>query len=947
MISRPVYCQRFVGRRRHLDFLVERGCAASDRKGSMVLVEGDAGSGKSRLVAEFCNELAARGLRHAVGSCLQYAKSPFGPLIDALRLLHLDDSTALECSAHLRPTLGRLFPELGEPAPPLSSADDTDKLRQFNALANVLDRLGDKRPTTMVIEDLHWADAATMDFLKHMARLVGTSCLCIVATYRGDELKRGHAFRSVLGKIEREPFVWRIELEPLSDEAMQILIASAVDDRDLIAPETAQAIARRAEGNPLFAEELLKSAIGNPERASGVRDLPRSLREAVLERLDQLEKSDKAILIQASVLGSRFSPDFLSRTVGRRVEDVLPTLKRAIDQQLIVENAADGSFAFRHAVTRDAVYSELLAVEARSLHASVAAAIETSPGAEHRTLELAYQWWAAGDQAKTLRYNEAAGDAADRVCAFRDAVVYFERALESGSVADPRHGHLWRKLAWAMYRCGMGARALSAFESAIGCFLTSGMIEAAAETQISLAHLYWTLADMGGHLEATNHALELIGERHDSPVWFAANVQMAWANTITRCDTLKAQEYIKNAESFVGDAAVWDRVKLAECRAFVSILNGKPLEAFAELSEGAALTVATGDVANAVRCWGNFGLVAARCGEKRVALDAFAEAVQLIDRERPGGWPVPWVLTLYAYAQYLYGNLAEAAALIDRVLSTVMDVPSLDVLVAWAAIPIGLRLGNRALVERCADEELIEYAFRSGSTLIGDIASAYAEFYVATGRPDSARSLLRRALATLTARPNPGDYDAMFLMIAEHGDEADVVRARALLRETEAATKVRSLPASSALFEARAARRRGDVDRATKCAAEAAGLFEALEWPLYQAQALEITGRIEDALVLYRRAGALADAHRVEEALTPPGRRGRHKGILSAREEEVAELIMAGKSNRTIAEQLVLSERTIESHVSSIFSKLQIASRRDLADGLKRSGATRTKDGRA
>jgi DNA-binding CsgD family transcriptional regulator len=598
-------------------------------------------------------------------------------------------------------------------------------------------------------------------------------------------------------------------------------------------------------------------------------------------------------------------------------------------------------------VTRDAVYSELLAVEARSLHASVAAAIETSPGAEHRILELAYHWWAAGDQPKTLRYNEAAGDAADDVCAFRDAVVYFERALESGPVTDPRHGHLWRKLAWAMYRCGMGARALNAFESAIGCFLTSGMIEAAAETQISLAHLYWTLADMGGHLEATSRALELIGDRRDSPVWFAANVQMALANTLARCDTAKALEYIEKAESFLGDASVWDRVKLSECRAFVYILNGKPADGFAELSEGAGLTIAAGDIANAVRCWGNFGLVAARCGEKSVALDAFAEAVQLIDRERPGGWPVPWVLTLYAYAQYLYGNLADAAALIDRALSAVMDVPSLDVLVAWAAIPIGLRLGNRALVVRCADEELIEYAFRSGSTLIGDVASAYAEFYVATDRPDQARSLLRRALGTLTAHPNPGDYDAMFLMIAEHGDEAEIARARSLLRETKEATKVRSMPACFALFEARAARRRGDVDQAAERAAEAAELFSALEWPLHRAQALEIAGRPEDALELYQAAGARADAQRIEEALTAGNRRTRNKGLLSAREEEVAELIMAGKSNRTIAEQLVLSERTIESHVSSIFSKLQIASRRELADGLKRSGATRTKDGRS
>lgn len=927
-----------VGRRVQLDFLIEHSRAVAQRHGSLVFVGGDSGSGKTRLLSELCAKLDDQALRQVEGRCFEYAQAPFGPIIAAIRTLFQDDPDLVPGSLAARTILSRLIPELSDAPPVAPTLDASEKLHHFEVLASVLRRAAEKKPTILIIEDLHWADAATTELLEHIARAVKAMALCIIASYRGEGLPRGHPLRVLLARVEREPAFWRLELGPLNDDEMQTFIAETLGDRASITPEMALAIRTKSEGSPLFAEELLRSALGSPKR-NAIADLPRSLREAVLEQLNQLSDLDRRLLISASAIGRRFSADFLARIVDLPVAQVLPGLKRALDLQLIAQ-VDDGAMEFRHALTREAVYSELLEAEARPLHATIARAIEASPMAAQSVTELAYQWWSARDPAKAGAYNERAGDEAEAVHASQDATISFERALEAIAQDDPRRAAVQRKLAAALYRSGLGARAQVAYEACIEAFLRDGSLEEAAPALVDLARLHWTVGNAGGHLDATRRALEIIGERDANPAWFAARVEMAWAQAQRGGDPDEALRLLAQAATRKVNAPLRDQIKFHECRSLVHILRASTREALADAEDASTLALGAKDVASAVRCWGNVGMLAAQCGEQSVSNGAFARAVELIDRERPFGWPAPWALALHAYAQFLYGQLPEAEATIERALSAILDVPSLDAIVAWVALPLGLRRENHALVERCADEELVEFAFRSGSTLIGGVASAFAEYYLAHDRTADANALLARALETLRAHPTPGDYDATLVMIAQHCDRDRVARVRALIDQMATTTHVRSAPAYAALIAAWEAKRFGDEDEAINLGLKAASAFETLGWPMYQAQALEVAGRPSDAALIFRAMGDRANLRRLEEIVTPPNRRGRRKEELSAREQEIAQLVIASKSNREIADVLVVSERTVESHISSILRKMQITSRRQLVDRLKASSTS-------
>lgn len=936
MISSPVHCRSMIGRHRQLEFLTERALAAVQGRGSLVFVEGDAGSGKTRLVTEFCAGLPSGEIRFVVGACLEYVKEPFAPFTASARTFLNEDPSLTPSSGFDRALLSRLIPELSN-EPVTQAADDSDKLRQFEALLGVFKRAAAAKPTIVVLEDLHWADAATNEFLQHIARTIEGVPLVLVATYRGDELARGHPLRSIIARLERQLAVWRIELAPLDDKEMERFIAQALPGRDTLSPEIANAIRRNADGNPLFAEELLRNALALGKRLHS-RDLPRSLREAVAGRLGQLSQPERSILVSAAAVGRRFTPDLVARVARMPIEQVSTAMRRAIDLQLIGPEDESGALEFRHALTREAVYLELLSAEARPLHSTIAQTLEEMPDAANRVSELAYQWWAADDKAKAALYNERAGDAAETVYASQDAAIYFERALESIAADDTARGNLSRKLAWALYRSGMGARARTAYEASIADFLRMGNTQEAAQTLIDLAHLHWTLADYRSHEAATQQALSLIGDHRDNPVWFAARVQVAWALALGRSQIDSALRLLAEAASSEAEPRPWDRVKFHECEALIYILQGRSSEALVEAEKAIAVALATRDVANAVRCWGNVGVVATQCGDQELSITAFKNALKLIDEEQPIGWPVPWLLALWARAQFLYGDLGGARETIERAMSATLDVPSLDGLVAWTAIPLGLALEDDELVRRCADESLIETALQSGSPLATEVASAFAAYYLATDRDEAARSLLRRALAASSALPEPSDH-GMIALIAQHC-EADLVdQSRALLEHKVQAANLQSTRAFLALVNAWSQLRFGDAEKAVPLAKAAAGHFESLRWPWYRARALELAGCSTEAVAIYHDIGSTADVRRLERASSPTRKRGRDRSELSTREIEIADLVCEGKSNKEIAAQLFLSERTVENHVSSILAKLEIASRHRLAERLKASKA--------
>jgi DNA-binding CsgD family transcriptional regulator/tetratricopeptide (TPR) repeat protein len=927
---------RLVGRSPQLELLNRCFDAAKAGAGSLVLLHGEAGTGKSRLAFEFCWALPSAEARYAVGQCLEYVQSPFAPFLAALSSLAQADPAVLKAAPSVRAILANLIPELEAPGAP-AAVPVTDKLRQFNALVEALRSFGATRPTVVVIEDIHWADSATLELIQHLAANIAGARLLVVATYRNDMLKRAPALRSMAAKLSRQAGVRRIELPALSNAEMHELVFHALGDRARLSETTIGAICARAEGNPLFAEELLKTVIesgGDEERS-----LPTTLSEAVLEHFAALDLPERRAISHAAIIGRRFEAGFLAEIAGLPLEDVTQALKHAIELSLIVEES-NGSvqFAFKHELTRQAIYHELLASEARQLHTKIATALEAHTEGDH-TPELAYHWWQAHERDRAARYNELAADAALKVFAYRDAAANLERAIASTAADDAHRAALNLKLADALHQSGLEEPAKRAADEALAYYEATGDRERAARTCLDLAWMHGVYGHTSDAFAFTQRALELTGDSPANPVYFDAHVQMMRLYTEFRWDPEQLAKHMSLADRATGPRATEPRINFLVMRAVSYAGLGDPASAFEDTEAASALATEGGDFRGATRCWGSFGISMVQAGESDLAAQGFERARAIIREKAIGGLTAVWILVAMAHAKRVTGELAEARDLVKQALAANVETPGFQMFMVNAGIRIGLLMEDDELVTRCARPELLDFALASGSSIMIGSTAAFAEHYLARGKPAEAASLLHDAIEALErigAPPGFGDADELGIAVAAHGAVEDAPRTRALLAgAVRAGQSPRSTRANLALFDAYVASRASDASASAAHAAEAVALFHAMSWPHHEARALEIAGEHEQALEFYKRIGAVRDARRASAIVNPVNKRGRAKGELTAREREICDLLAQGKTNKAIAEQLVLSERTVETHVSSVLTKMGAASRAELIAKLK------------
>jgi DNA-binding CsgD family transcriptional regulator len=328
-----------------------------------------------------------------------------------------------------------------------------------------------------------------------------------------------------------------------------------------------------------------------------------------------------------------------------------------------------------------------------------------------------------------------------------------------------------------------------------------------------------------------------------------------------------------------------------------------------------------------------------QAGESDLAAQGFERAREIVRDKGIGGLTAVWILVAQAHANRVTGDLAKARDLVRQALVANVETPGFQMFMVNAGLRVGLLLDDDELVARCARRNLVDFALASGSSRMIGSTAAFAEHDLAREKPDEAASLLHasiEALERIGAPPGFGDADELCIAVAAHGSVEDAPRARALLAgAVQAGQSPRSTRANLALFDAYASSRASDASAAAAHAAEAVNLFHAMSWPHHEARALEIAGEHEQALELYKRIGAVRDARRVSAIVNPVNKRGRAKGELTAREREICDLLAQGKTNKAIAEQLVLSERTVETHVSSVLTKMGASSRAELIAKLK------------
>ncbi len=443
-VATRVSSPRFIGRQAELQTLTEAARRAGEGEPTVVLVGGEAGIGKTRLIDEFSAQAVAGGTLILQGGCVSLGDGgglPFAPFVQALRRLPavlaggaLDgiDIEALRSPATVE--LGRLMPEFGRP----TAADAGDfarpewvQARIFEGLLALLRDLGERAPVVCILEDLHWADGSTRDVVDFLARNIRAERLVVVGTYRSDELHRRHPLRPWLSEMDRLPRVRRLELSPFGRTELGAQVESILGH----APEAAllEAIGRRAEGNPFFIEELLAAGDGAIRPASR---LPDTLRDVLLSRVATVSEEAQRVLRMAAVDGRSVEPGLLAEVAAQPESELEEPLREALAAQLLVSDAdGAGTYRFRHALLAEAVYDDLLPSERRRLHAAYAAALDARAvpdGAEGASLlaALAHHATSAHEPVRALRAWIAAARAASQAYAFAESVRAFERAID-------------------------------------------------------------------------------------------------------------------------------------------------------------------------------------------------------------------------------------------------------------------------------------------------------------------------------------------------------------------------------------------------------------------------------------------------------------------------------------------------------------------------------------
>jgi DNA-binding CsgD family transcriptional regulator/tetratricopeptide (TPR) repeat protein len=519
----------FVGRAAELEMLRSLMPSALGEGRRVVLLAGEPGVGKSRLVREF---VAGSELRDALvlhGACDAVVKTPYGPFVDALdRLVRVTDAN------DLRPALGtaggeltRLLPDLtarvGELPPPVEADPDTERHRLHSAVAGLLGNLSGGRPVLLVLEDCHWADAPTLRLLRHLARSAADARLLLLATFRDTEAALPKELSETLADLRRSDDVLRMRLDGLSGEEVADLVRSAAgSDPGTELGELAGAIHDLTGGNAFLVCELWRALLEtgivrlSDGEVSVTRPLselgtPESVREVVSQRLSRLEPSTIDLLELAAAAGPEFELELVRRAAGLAEPELATALDEAMASGMLEELPSQRlACRFTHEIVRRALYDRLSPARRAELHLRVGEALEgVGLDAERVLADLAHHFGAAapfGGVERAIDYNLRAARSASAAVAFDEAAMRLRTALEIGIEDPSQRADTLLELGIATHRAGRATDALEAFASAAQIARDLGSAELLAQAAIGYEEAGWRPGI------ATREAVELLEE---------------------------------------------------------------------------------------------------------------------------------------------------------------------------------------------------------------------------------------------------------------------------------------------------------------------------------------------------------------------------------------------------------------------------------------------------
>jgi DNA-binding CsgD family transcriptional regulator/tetratricopeptide (TPR) repeat protein len=943
-----------VGRAAELGRLRDALACADAGEPAAVLLGGEAGIGKTRLISEFLAGVpdSVRVLR---GGCVPLADGllAYAPVVELLHNL----------GPGLEPDRTILSGFLDDPTE--AARPDSDQPLLFAAVRRLLDHLASATTVVVVLEDLHWADPSTralLAYLLHGMR-TGVSRLLLIGTYRTDELSSRHPLRALVAELDRAGTP-RIELTRLglAETAAQVegVLSTTVDTA------VVERLHTRCDGNPFLVEELLAAG---PE----TDPLPASTRDILLRRVRRLDPADQTVLQAVALAGRAAEYELLVDVTGVDGDAIAEPLRSAVDEQILV--VVGHGYAFRHSLMAEALAAEVLPNDRVRLHRAYARALEhrwsglaDGPVRAAAAAEIAHHWCQAREPERALLASIEAGLSAERVFAQAEARAHFDRAIElwpqAHAAAPLDLADLCRHGAEAAYLEGDSAHAIALVRHGLAQVNVDDEPYGAGRLYERLGRYLWANGDAEDEsINAYRRAVELApdprsveraralaglasalvyADRPDPVPWCEEAIQVARAAG-ARGPEGQALQSLGYCRAMAGDveggiARCREALAIAtdfghsedECRAYVTLVG--VFRMAGRLSEGIATAMA--------------GLAAAR---RRGA-----------DR---------------TYGNLLLGDAIEAMILIgrwdeaDELLPDAPDVsahgtPTIATNLWLSAANLHTWRGRFDLAQQFLSAGMEAYADSGHGHVRSMLNANWSEWCLWQGRFAEASEWIRRELDLLGSIEFTSLLSRLVLqgLRAEAGltRHVDLDRLTALVQDMSA--RPDPPPDASAIIvlcQAELARIHGESD--PERWSEAADHWSKLDmpWPLAytrwrQAETL-LAGRpspdqrragataLHDAYTIAQRLGAeplsqeilaLARRTRLLAVIAPAHRRtpdGRTRPDLTARELQVLELVCAGATNRRIARQLFISEKTVSIHISRVLSKLDVKNRGEAA----------------
>jgi DNA-binding NarL/FixJ family response regulator/tetratricopeptide (TPR) repeat protein len=917
-------CPTLVGRARELDAVAALAQASAAGRCELVLVAGEAGVGKTRLLEEARERTT--GVDVLWGACLEQQRAlPYAPIAEALRHLPgaLDD-----------PVLRRLAPELDPTAPETVSDTDLERHRIAQALATRLQRTAEQRPLLVVLDDLQWADAATLDLLGVLVRRLADSPVLLLVSYRDDELHDRPALRATLADLRRGAH--ELTLTRLPPDQVAQMIRAMLTGRREISPDFVGAIHARTDGNPFFVEELLRTLVETGEvpvddgvQAIAQLDVPVTVQDTILRRVARLDDAARVVLRIGAALGQRFDLEPVRRLSGFDEDDLLGALRALVSQQLLVEDRDSGELRFRHALTRDTVYGELLVAERRGLHHRVAEVLEDLHGAS-AAAQLSLHYEAAGAPAKARELALQAGRQAASLGAVDDARAHLATALRLTADAADRAEVLLAR-GRLSYAAGDLPASIAELREAADVARGAGDLHDEAHALIALATSLLMNGDRAGSLEIRLAALALLEPHGDSEELAAAYRGLGTYYMLGSSYT-EAIAWSERALALAGRVGAEHVAVEARNDLGVAVaLTGDPERGVDLLRGCTEAAAARGWAQSAARAFVNLSDTLLQLGRLDEAYKVSADGAAYCERTGVG---FHGFICRFHVAECcrLVGRWEESERQLTDLLAIAEEHESRKYRLMVCEGLGALRVDQGRFREaRALRDRLEPLAFeRDELQHVAPFLLISARYEAAVGSPERARAQLER-LYEYARRTDDAIHvgPALALACELAADERD--RATSLERLGRAAA---ASPATET--QALLAQERGDLQ-------QAADQWAQLGRPYDRARALRRLGdraALEQARAIFAELGADHERALAEAALRRAGvrvPRGPHArtraapGGLTARELQVARLVADGTTNADIARALVVAPKTAAAHVSHILGKLGFSSRAQIA----------------